>query len=156
MSSAEITSYESASPLLIRPTSSNPVSEEFGTPPVQDHSPGALQKSPLAPPPPEAPPPKRKSLLPVCGAGVIDWGVSRPNTADPAFIQFLSFSDNRSAVEPWRLPLGLPPSQRRMKTATPVNNMPRIIGSQVCRRQPGLLVTKDRMATIAPTPITKR
>lgn len=74
---------------------------EVGFGPSPPHQvPAVLQKSLLAPPPPEAPPPKRKSLPRVCGAGVIDWGVSRPNTADPAFTQRLSFPDKRSAVKP--------------------------------------------------------
>ncbi len=85
---------------------------------------------------PFVPPPKRKSELLVCGLGVIDWGDIRPNTADPAFIQCLSFPDNRAAVKPWRIPFGPRASQRRTNKATPVNNTPRIIGSHVCRGQP--------------------
>src|ERR1019366_7159592 len=96
----------------------------------------ALQKSPPAPPPPVCPPPKRKSELVVCGLGVIDCGDTRPNTAEPAFIQCLSFPERRAAVKPGRVPPGPRASQRRRNNATPVNKMPRSIASQVCRGQP--------------------
>ena len=59
-----------------------------------------LQKLLLAPPPPDCPPPKRTSGLLVCGPGVIEWGVSGPNTVAPTFIQSLSFPDRRAAVKP--------------------------------------------------------
>jgi hypothetical protein len=98
--------------------------------------PEALQNSPLAPPPPDCPPPKRKSGPLVCGPGVVAWGDSRPNPVDPTFIHCLSFPDRRAAVKPWRIPPGPRASQRRIKTATLVDNMPRSIGSQVCRGQP--------------------
>src|SRR6185295_4102993 len=93
-----------------------------------------LQKSELAPPPPESPPPKRTSGLPVCGATAC--GDNAPITADPAFIHSLSLPERRSAVKPWRIPPGDDASQRRIKSATPINNMPKSIGSQVCRGQP--------------------
>ena len=49
--------------------------------------PWRVQKSKVAPPPPESPPPKRTSGRTVCGLGVIACGNTRPNAADPAFIQ---------------------------------------------------------------------
>jgi hypothetical protein len=60
----------------------------------------------------------------------MDWGDTRPSTADPAFIQYLSFPERRAAVNPWRIPPGPEASQGRRNKATPVNNMPRIIGSR--------------------------
>jgi beta-barrel assembly-enhancing protease len=84
----------------------------------------------------ESPPPKWTSGLLVWGLGVMMFGDTSPIVATPAFIQRLSFPDRRWAVKPWRIPPCPLASQRRMRSATPINNAPSSIGSQVCRCQP--------------------
>ena len=85
--------------------------------------PAKSQKSELAPPPPESPPPKSEVGTACLRASALSSAaMTSPNAADPAFIQCLSFPERRRAVKPWRIPPGPRASQRRMKSATPINN----------------------------------
>ena len=54
----------------------------------------------------------------------------------PAFIRRFFSPDRLAAVNPQRTPPEPRASQRRTNNATAVNNIPRSIGSQVCRAQP--------------------